>query len=225
MRWRPSPAAGFDDVVRVIEDDGRLIIAMASGYQDGFSTCWAAGSRLLLDLFGAAWNEGRDARTAFAAARAAFPARAAGLLTDLDDLGGGPAASLLVAALDEDEVTQTWIGGHRAALVRDGAVVAEAAPQTLRGRFAGQVTAEELGRLPDVLVQAIAADQPDARAGELVAPVRRGDTLVITGGGAAGGDPVVDGAPQAIADAMVAQAFAREPQPGYAVALAVRLGR
>ena len=76
-----------------------------------------------------------------------------------------------------------------------------------------------------VLVQVIAADQPDARAGELVAAVRRGDTLVITGGGAARVDPVVDGAPQAIADELVERAFACEPQPSHAVALAVRLGR
>jgi len=181
----------------------------------------------LLDLFERALVDAaarplpERAHTAFAQARARFPAQAAAMLPPDDDLGG-PGASLLVAASDGAQLWLEWLGEQAARLVRDGQTVARAAPHTLRELARDQPEARGAD-IPGVLVRLLAAHQPDAHSDRLAAAVRPGDLLVLTSHEPA--DPTtIDGraAAQAIADQLVARAFAVVREPAYALAVVLR---
>jgi hypothetical protein len=205
FRWRPETPCGLDDLVRELPGGG---LALANGYETGFSICWATGSRLLLDLFVAAWRE--DPSTAFEKARWAFPPLAAPLITDPDDTMGDPAASLLVAAIAASSVELTWIGDGGAIVARAGAVLARSTPHTLPVHHAR------------VLLRVISAQQADEPPGRITVPVRAGDTVVVASGAvlaAVAPDEIARLAatcdPQALADELVARAFAGKP-PAFA---------
>src|SRR5262249_4988120 len=95
FRWRPKHPCGADDLVRIIREPGLLVVVMAGAGEDGFSVCWAPGSRLALDLFADAWTgtSGKPAsrlEIAIETVRERFVADARGLQKYVpeDDMGG-----------------------------------------------------------------------------------------------------------------------------------------
>src|SRR6185503_7078466 len=56
FRWRPSWPCSQDDLVRVAREPDCALVVMANAGEDGFSTCWAPGSRLVLEQFLSAWD-------------------------------------------------------------------------------------------------------------------------------------------------------------------------
>jgi hypothetical protein len=219
LRWRVKPAAQLDDVLRVIDAGERLLLVLAAAYETGWSTCWAVGSRLLLDLFEESWRAHGAVETAFAAAAAAFPARATPLI-EPDELAGAPAASLLVADVGPTDVTITWLGEHRALRIRNGDTDEVAPSHTVRNRFAGTQAAQVNPAVAHVLVGTIGVG--DATQETRRADLRAGDALLLLGGAAARLDADLAGRN---ADAIVERAMGtREPQPSHAVALLAYIG-
>ncbi len=184
---RPIVRLVADDVVRVVEEeDGPLLVAIANGYENGLSVCWAPGSRLVLEILERAWRA--DAArglalperlaAAFAAVRESFPAQAAALPLDVENIGGGPAASLLCVATDGACAVAEWIGEHQALLLRHGAVIARTAPHTLL-----QKAREEswpTGGVANVQTRVIAAFEDAASpSGRATWSLHAGDHLVL----------------------------------------------
>jgi hypothetical protein len=198
--------------VRTAERDGERLVAIAVGYDSGFSTGWPAGSRLILDLLVDAWQ--RDPATAFAVARAAYPERAVPLIDDIDDLGGGPGASLAIARVLPDRVAFEWLGECGALVVRAGAVVARTRRHTLgetHPMAAGSPQAH-------VLVRSIGAYQPDAESETLELAWQRGDRIVLATGRVFDGLPDDDLAAVPTADRILTRAVALSPHRWGAVA-------
>jgi hypothetical protein len=180
MRWRlPSPAAERD-VVRLWIDGEVSVAAIANAYDSAFSTCWPAGSRLLLDRLEAAWAAASGSLPervggAFAAAAAAFVAEAPALAGGPGVLDEVPVASLTVVATDGASACAAWLGAHAVLQVRGVEVVATTTPHTLRA---------EHPEAPDVhaaiVTRTIGAGN-DTPATERFA-LAAGDTLVIARG-------------------------------------------
>jgi hypothetical protein len=126
------------DVVRVFEDEGVLVCALANAYDSGFSTCWPAGSAHLLDLFEAAWRAKKGAsptrlRAAFGlAARAYVESEVALDPRDVDFPDSGGAGSLLVAAIEPSRVELAWLGAGIALVRRGDQILAANRPASLR---------------------------------------------------------------------------------------------
>jgi hypothetical protein len=209
MRWRlPSPAAERD-VVRLWIDGEVSVAAIANAYDSAFSTCWPAGSRLLLDRLEAAWAAAPGPLAervggAFAAAAAAFVAEASALAGDPGPLGDVPAASLTVVATDGAVACAAWLGAHAVLQVRGAEVIAATTPHTLRA---------EHPEAPDVhaaiLTRTIGAGD-DAPATETFA-LAPGDTLVIARGAPVGAVAVAAAgflAPRGLAEHLVDLPFA-----------------
>jgi hypothetical protein len=117
------------DVMRVLDDH---VLVVANAYDTGFSTHWATGSLLALDLFEERWAATHDLEASFAHVRLEFPTRARKLVPDPDDeLVGEPGATLLSAQLEADHVDVAWIGPQHLVVVRDGRVASRTQPDTL----------------------------------------------------------------------------------------------
>jgi hypothetical protein len=159
-----------------------------------------------------------DVPAAFGHACGAFPARANELVTPEDI--GGPAASLMVAELAAREVTVTWIGEHRAVILRDGEQVVVAPSHTLGTQIVAQGLGQEFGPHADVLTRVIGIPpaEPETRRSAL----QPGDTLALLGGGAARMHADLTGRN---AEAIVERAMSdRTRRPSNAVALLAYLG-
>jgi hypothetical protein len=219
LRWWVKPVAQLDDVVRVIDGrDDRLLLVLAAGYATGFDTCWAAGSRLLLQLFEDGWAVYDEMNGAFEHVCSEFAARAAELVPPEEV--GGPAGSLMVAELAAREVTVTWIGEHRAVILRDGEQIVVAPSHTLGSQIAAQGLGPEFSPHAHIMTRAIGI--PPAEPEVSRATLQPGDTLALLGGGAARLDADLTGRN---ADAIVERAMSdRARPPSNAVALLAYIG-
>ena len=138
------PFSGARDVVRWFED-GALIVAFANAFDSGFGTCFPEGSRWLLDAFETAWEEGDSSsalrtRLEQAYARSAREFVAWGKLPRPEprDFGDSCAATLTAGVIDDEGAHFLFIGGERAACVRDGRVVAALAAHTVGARLVAE---------------------------------------------------------------------------------------
>lgn len=220
FRWRPTAVGGEEaDFVRVVEAGGLTLAALANGYEDGFSTCWPPGSRLLLDLFVEAWLGAHGAtrarlHRAFLAASDRFSAQVSGLVEAAaalpDEL---PGAVLLAVVIDGDTAHMNWIGGDIALVARGASATAETTPHTLVEQLRRRSAGMSPPPIPDVVTRTIGPQAPDTGSPSyLSAELAPGDTVVLISRAALRG-PVVS-----VADAVAAAARLREPQ-----ALAQRL--
>lgn len=134
----------------------RPFIALANAYDEGFATCWPAGSRLLLDRVAAPGPGPLDLRALFASAAARFLRDAVTLLPQFDEQWPlDPSGALMLATGHGDVVDVAWIGAARALQVRADELVAWTTPHTMREQSAAQVPATEVASLPTVLVRSI----------------------------------------------------------------------
>ncbi len=136
------PFSGARDVVRCLERDGALIVAFANAFDSGFGMCFPEGSRVLLDAFEAAFDErtaprDRRARLERAYARSAreFVAWGKVALAEPRDFGDACAATLTAGVIDDHGAHFLFIGGDRAACIRDGQLVTSLAVHTIGARF------------------------------------------------------------------------------------------
>jgi hypothetical protein len=228
---------GQDDAVVRVRQDGDVCLALlANGYDGGFSTCWPAGSRLLLDVFEKEWaaSSGSVAERlagAFERTRARFLAEAPGLEPiHLDTWDGRPSATLLAVAASGHTAHALWIGGDIAVLARGSEVAAETTPHTLLERFKREhpEVTEGLEQVPNILARTIGAldqDGPSAATFELAA----GDTLILVSRAALRGPSVPaseaalaaasHGSPARLAEHLADLALARADSPYAAMAV------
>lgn len=214
FRWRPTALAGQEtDVVRVRDDGDVHLVVLANGFECGFSTCWPPASRLLLDLFLEAWSGSTQPvpdrlRDAFEQARARFTAEAPALITPEADFPDDlPAGVLLAAAIVGTTAHLAWISGDVALLVRDGRVVDQTTPHTLRERLgptAPDVLVRYLGPIGDLDPPSFATFTGEA-----------GDTIVLISKSAANVVVALDRDPKRLAEL----AFGHDDVPYVAVAV------
>jgi len=175
FRWKLAAPCEAADLMRV---EGTLVV-MASGHEDGWSSCWAKGSRLLLDLFVEAWRRG-GLDAAIAEVHATFPPRARELVPPDPDGWIDPGGTILAAELTAEHLAIRWIGGELALLLRDGAIVARSTPHTLREAMrAAGTEIPEGAQVPNVLTQAIFGEGRPLVVGALDVEVRAGDRLIV----------------------------------------------
>jgi hypothetical protein len=228
------------DIVRVYHDDPHLAV-MANAIDGPFSTCWPAGSRLMLDLFVVAWttSTGRVKDRLFAAferSRERFVARACSLLSfEPDYIGDHPAATLLAAVIEGTEVHVAGIGRDVALVARGSGVLAASVPHTLAERVRREdPDARDLSKIPNIIARVIAAWSDQAPPDYLAAPAKADDVLFLITR-APFRDPCVDvtdaafaaglsfSSPAVLAEVLVDAALTNSLCP-YAAVAAVRLG-
>lgn len=171
-----------------MEEAEQTVVVFANAFDGAFAACWPAGSRLLLDLFEAAWGEstgGVDTRlrTVFESAGRSFVDGAPALHPAawwLED--GGPGGTLFAVVASAAGVVAAWIGGDLAVLARGGEVVAATQPHTLveHLRQQGNQAAVGSAALPAVVVRNIGLSGEENRAATVATlDWRPGDTLVL----------------------------------------------
>lgn len=176
LHWRHRDPCALDDVMRVVQGERETLAAIAAGYDSGFSTGWAAGSRLILDLLVDAWH--RDPATAFAAARSAYLDAARPLVPPDDDFGDTPAASLLVARILDRRVELEWLGEGGALIARDGELLARTRRHILRDEYADRFPPDtDLSKVPNVLTRVIGATPADSET--LTVAIVPGDRVIL----------------------------------------------
>jgi serine/threonine protein phosphatase PrpC len=239
FRWRPTQACELSDLIRIHDEAGAPMIALANGHESGWSVCWAPGSRLLLDLLLEAWRSSREPIAARAAAaleevRRQFPARAQALLPDEpDDLSGPPGGTLLVATLDGATCRLDWIGPDLGLVIRGGAVVARTVPHTLQEHARAQgMREEDVAAVPPVVLRSISEYVTpgfDPTPDSLTCSLEAGDCVLLVNDDLLRAVPAADLAacasthhdPQALAEELVRRAF-EGSTIAYAAAAAVR---
>src|SRR5262245_19906179 len=117
FRWRADQPCSLDDLVRIVRESDSTLVVMANAGEDGFSSCWAPGSRLVLDEFESAWagTEGSlrtrlERSVQHVHARFRSEARTLDKYVPEDDMGG-PVGTYTALAIGNDEVVAAWIGG------------------------------------------------------------------------------------------------------------------
>jgi hypothetical protein len=239
FRWRPAQACELSDLIRIHGEADAPMIALANGHQDGWSVCWSAGSRLLLDLLSGAWRSSQEPIDARAAAaleevQRQFPARARALLPDEpDDLSGPPGGTLLLATLDGATCRLDWIGPDLGLVIRDGAIAARTIPHTLREHARAQgMREEDVSAVPPIVLRSISEHVTpgfDPRPDSLTCSLEAGDCVLLVNSDLLRAVPAADLAacasthpdPQALAGELVRRAF-EGGQIAYAAAAVVR---
>lgn len=232
-------ACELADLIRIHDEAGALMIALANGHEDGWSTCWARGSRLVLDLLLEAWRAARGelaerAPAAIDEVRRQFPARARALAADdPDDLCGAPAGTIVMASIDGASGRFDWIGPDSGLVIRGGAVATQTLPHTLQERAREEgVLEENVAKLPPVAVRFISAHVAadfDSSGDERSFLLEPGDCVLLVNDDLRSVLSAADlvacasahDAPQTIAADLVARAFESGSIP-YAAAVAVR---
>ncbi len=189
FRWRPTGLDGHvEDFVRICADGEAQLALIANGYECGFSSCWPPASRLILDLFVAAWTATTGAvedrlAAAFAQARARFLAAAPALAAaDADFPDDVPGAVLLAVACHGTTMHAAWIGADTAVIVRGLAVIARTTPHTLRERFEREHPDRwpDFARVPNVLLRTIGPGAPDQELPAIATfEITAGDTVIL----------------------------------------------
>jgi hypothetical protein len=240
FRWRlTKQACELSDLIRIRDEAGVLMIALANGHEDGWSTCWAKGSRLVLDLLLEAWLAagGELAERAPAAideVRRQFPARARALLpAEPDDLSGPPGATLLVGSLDGASGRFDWIGPDSGLLIRGGTIASQTTPHTLGEHMRAQGIPEAtLTKLSSVVMRSISEHVTpgfESRSGAQTFSLEDGDCLLLVNDALRRSLTTDDlvacarthDAPYALAEELVGRAFDRGGVV-YAAAVVVR---
>jgi hypothetical protein len=226
------------DVVRVLEDGAVKVVLMANASEGGFSSCWPAGSRLLLALFEAEWagtcgEVAARLEEAFRGVAGRFAEAAPSLYPEgRPDDDDSPCGSLLVLVGTELGWQAAWIGGEVAVLVRRGEVVGATRPHTLLEHFRAQNPdfTVDPAIIPAVLARVVGLAS-DHTATPSVAEFawEAGDTLVVMNwslhrGNASAMQAMAEEAarsasPAALAERLVEQAWSRELLAYAAVAV------
>ncbi|MEM6289678.1 MAG: hypothetical protein AAGA54_00390 [Myxococcota bacterium] len=190
LHFVPGPGSDAEqrDFVRLRQEGDCSVVTCAHAMQDCFGSLWPAGSSAMLDAFDACWRS-RDPGSAdglecaFEAAGSAFRQCAALHRAETDDggLGGTPVGLLLAAVVRGRAVSVHWNGVDTAALLREGQVVMQTEPLTLRGEVRDQI-GHGGETLPDIITGGFRLgserERPprsttfEARSGDVVAVVK-----------------------------------------------------
>jgi len=237
LRWQVDAfAATGPDVVRVVRDGECTLLLMANAFESAFSTCWPAGSRLILNLFESAWGyaEGDTERRlleAYKAAAYAFAERADSLIGPEPDVADTPACVLTVAAIEESGVTFAWIGGDVGLLVRSHEIVGMTSPHTLRERYRSEHPGDlAVANVPNVLTRLIGARESGDLESRFVA-AQAGDLVVLRSNPFQGPDVLAEDVVACLqqgAVADMAESLANRPctgkKPAFVAAAVARVG-
>ncbi|MBP6835167.1 MAG: hypothetical protein KA978_30555 [Deltaproteobacteria bacterium] len=239
FRWGPPRLVGQEsDLVRVLEEGAVTVVLMANASEGGFSSCWPAGSRLLLDLFEAEWagtcgEVAARLEEAFRGVARRFAETAPSLCPDaMWDAEDAPTGCLLVLVGTELGWQAAWIGGDVAVLVRRGEVVGATRPHTLLEHFRAESPDREVDPaiIPAVIARTIGLPgernmtpsfaaftwEPSDTLVVMNWSLHRGDAGAVQ---AAAKEAARSASPSALAERLVEQAWSRELLAYAAVAV------
>jgi serine/threonine protein phosphatase PrpC len=224
-RWRLDAPCALPDVARIVAGDPTLL-AVASGHEDGWSTCWPPGSRLLLDLLVHEWALAAGPAAprldaALAGVLAAWSTQVAEIAV-ADEGDGPPGGALIAVTVDGARLHAVWIGGEAMLVVRDGAVVARSRPHSLREHLLAAGHDLTGVQVHDVLTQSIIKDRDPGEIGRISVDLAPGDRVVLVSGHVTRvlSDDEIAALPDA--EAIVERAFAGDRVPA-AAAISVRI--
>jgi hypothetical protein len=167
--------------MRVIPTPDGVLLAMANAGESGFHVCWAAGSRVALELFEAATAaHGAERATVEKALRMVserFVAAANRVGNFKDDEWQAPHASFMAVGCAQASVSAAWIGLEGAILARDFRAVWATTAHDLHAelRAAGKPAPEGLPRaVARLITEGVESRWESSEVGALA-----GDTLVV----------------------------------------------